>query len=242
MNFYIKYIALASCVLPIIVLADDRGSDLTGQIHLPEIENSLILVFQGAVNPKAAKGTAFFVTPDGIVVTADHVITDDSGKVYPTLLGIRPKQPNSNVLHFEIVKRFSQDSIPRDIALLRIINKDTQNPFPFLTLSSKHATDEAFMGKDVIMAGFPVIFGEVHSIPLFRKGIISSTRFNIDNSPILILDLGSMGGFSGSPVISMENGEVLGVVKGSSKSEPYSDFSVAFPIASTDLNGIQTDE
>jgi hypothetical protein len=38
-------------------------------------------------------------------------------------------------------------------------------------------------------------------VPAVRKGHITSTEISIDSVPILFLDLVSLGGYSGSPVI-----------------------------------------
>ena len=207
--------------------------------HMTQVEKSLIAICHSAPKRENILGTGFIATPNGLVITADHVITDDSGRVYPTLFGLRPDYPNYEQLHLELVKRFRSGLYGRDIAILRAIVNESQKIFPFIPLVEADSVSEELVAEEVIIGGFPLVFGEVYIWPLFRRGAISSTRYSYQKASVFVLDLPLVDGFSGSPVISLKDGKVIGIMRGSSKNRPESDFSVASPITSNDLVGIE---
>lgn len=42
-------------------------------------------------------------------------------------------------------------------------------------------------GGGEVIAGFPLVFGEVYEWPLFRVGVVASTRYKVGDSGILVL-------------------------------------------------------
>ena len=79
------------------------------------------------------------------------------------------------------------------------------------------------------------MFKDVKLFPFVRRGVVASTRLNTEGRPILVLDLPSVPGFSGSPVIEIDSGRVIGVVRGPPKERREVDFSVAAVINKDDL-------
>ena len=83
--------------------------------------------------------------------------------------------------------------------------------------------------------GYPLVFDKVYRWPLFRFGRISSVKYFLRDSKVLVLDLTSASGFSGAPVIRRSDGKVLGVQKGGATGNKQADFSLATVITVADL-------
>lgn len=90
-------------------------------------------------------------------------------------------------------------------------------------------------GDPVVIAGYPLIFDRPYFWPIFRSGIVSSTRYSYEGAKIFILDLGAVGGFSGSPVVRQNDLSVIGVVKGGTSRAKDSGFTAAFTLEPSDL-------
>ena len=69
----------------------------------------------------------------------------------------------------------------------------------------------AITGESVMIIGYPGLGTRQTQldVPAVRKGHIASTEISIDSVPMLFLDLVSLGGYSGSPVILEATGHML---------------------------------
>jgi hypothetical protein len=69
----------------------------------------------------------------------------------------------------------------------------------------------AITGESVMIIGYPGLGTRQIQldVPAVRKGHIASTEISIDSVPMLFLDLVSLGGYSGSPVILEATGHML---------------------------------
>jgi hypothetical protein len=108
-----------------------------------------------------------------------------------------------------------------------------------LVFSHFSVVEAGEVGEAVLISGFPLVFDKPHAIPLFRRGTIASHRYTCEGADILVLDLGCVTGFSGSPIILADTQNVIGVMRGSSKLNTHSDFSVAEILRSHDIVGLE---
>jgi hypothetical protein len=173
-----------------------------------------------AVNELRAKGqkpgigSGFIVNATGLVVTADHALFQKgTKKPLVALIGARPIGQELRWYRLRVVKRLRAGDTGRDIALLQL-ESDGQGGelvFPFLPISDTPAQ----LGDEVLIAGYPRVFRSgIRPFPLFKRGIVASMRVPVDSDLVMLLDVQSAAGFSGSPVVSLATGTVLGVVKG----------------------------
>ena len=199
------------------------------QIH--DIETRVVAICSDKPDTKNILGTGFIATKRGLVVTADHVIfNEQKNRVYKNLFCSWPTYPEPLWFRLSITKRFKQGAKGRDIALLQIIPDSRVKSYPFLEIG-----DEFEIGDPVLIIGFPLVFEKIYHWPLFRRGIIASTRYKYQDSRVIVLDLPAVDGYSGSPVFNLRNKKVVGIIKGGSAQRKGTDFSVAIVIEKTDL-------
>ncbi len=142
-------------------------------------------------------GSGFIISPDGYIVTNDHVagnateitVTMTNGKHYKaTVIGSDPVT---------------------DICLLKVDASD----LPYEVLGN---SDDVMIGEWVIALGNPFGLFEINDKPTVTVGVISSTGMNLE--PInnryyvnmLQTDAAINGGNSGGPLVNSE-GEVIGM-------------------------------
>jgi S1-C subfamily serine protease len=199
------------------------------QIH--DIETRVVAICSDKPDTKNILGTGFIVTKHGLVVTADHVIfNEQKNRVYKNLFCSWPTYPEPLWFRLSITKRFKQGAKGRDIALLQILPDSRVKSYPFLEIG-----DEFEIGDPVLITGFPLVFEKIYHWPLFRRGIIASTRYKYQDSRVIVLDLPAVDGYSGSPVFNLKNKKVVGIIKGGSAQRKGTGFSVAIVIEKTDL-------
>jgi S1-C subfamily serine protease len=199
---------------------------------LQSLEKSVVFITHS--EPKAvsefALGTGFLISSNATVVTVDHHVVDETtGVVREKLFAIH----ENKWWPMKVARRFRDGKGGRDIAVLK--------PAGLVRVSKfLEVSGEAKMGMEVAIAGFPKAFGdEVKLQPLFRHGFVSSTKLTNDSGgPIIVLDMTSVLGFSGAPLVNMQTGKVIGVFFGGLNNPPSSDFSLAAPLAMEDLKGL----
>lgn len=229
LKFKLLLLILIICLLPKAIFSLD--SDVQ---EISDYEKAVVAICHLKPDIKTIKGTGFIVTSTGLVVTADHVITDTQGRVIKKLFALRPTHPSVEVLQLTVVKRFREEPKGRDIAILKINSSPPPVNLPYISVGGKAET-----GDSILIVGFPLVFGKVYSWPLFRNGIIASTHYKIDSFPMLILDLSPAEGYSGSPVISLKTQKVIGVYKGHSKDRPQTNFSIANILKENDIQQLE---
>jgi len=171
-------------------------------------------------------GSGFIVSPDGYILTANHVIRDHEGKYYSTIL-ITMIDGSSEFA--TPAAPISVEVIGKDYALLKI---ETKKPLPFLTLGSN---DDVVIGGDAAIIGFPfsAIFPQKTQITRefcltgtfaaqSSEQVIVPTR-SLKNPALPIVQHNvqvdiiyfqgpSVKGVSGSPILSRDTGKVVGIV------------------------------
>ena len=151
--------------------------------------------------PMKTSGSGFVISPDGFLLTNNHVIATKYGyidNITVTLTG-------GNEYAAEIIGR---DEIT-DIALLKLEGSN----FPYVELGN---SDNLIIGEWVIALGNPFELFTVSNKPSASVGIISATDmdFGIQNSMIfqdmIQTDAAIFSGNSGGPLVN-SLGEVIGI-------------------------------
>jgi pSer/pThr/pTyr-binding forkhead associated (FHA) protein/S1-C subfamily serine protease len=149
-------------------------------------------------------GTAFGITPNGLLVTNRHNVRDDRGR---TATRIAVKFANtSRYLHAKLLRVSEQDSV--DLAILQIAEPGT-----YPTVSGVASSTAALEpGTPVVTIGFP------HSLDLPMEGETAKTSLSGGAvskhlSSLLQIDAYAGHGSSGSPVFD-SRGVVVGVIWG----------------------------
>ncbi len=196
------------------------------------IEVRVVAVAAGKPDFEHVRGTAFLVGPRGLLATAQHVVVNDKGEPLPNLFILRPTPPNitaSPAVVSRLVAR--EEKSTRDIAFLQVKRSESDPDLPYFEIGA-----DPGVGEQILTSGYPLVFDRVYRWPLFRFGRVSSTRYFLRDSKVLVLDMVSAGGFSGAPVIRMSDGRVLGVQKGGATGNPNAGFSIATEIRSKDVD------
>jgi serine protease Do len=140
---------------------------------------------------RIALGSGFIIDPSGYVVTNNHVVGDNAGKITVVF------QDNSK----HPAKLIGRDS-KTDLALLKI---DAKEPLPYVQWGD---SDAAKVGDWIVAVGNP--FGLGGSV---TAGIVSARGRDIHSGPFddfLQLDAPINRGNSGGPTFNM-SGEVIGI-------------------------------
>jgi S1-C subfamily serine protease len=166
--------------------------------------------------PGEALGSAFFVHPDGYLLSNNHVVAN--------AVSIKARTPNQQDHEVEVIAR---DPV-LDIALLRVVEPD--GPFPYLEVG---ASEEVGVGDSVVAIGNPL--GPGHSV---SQGIISQTGRELVKleSPagrqieFLQTDTAINPGSSGGPLITL-----TGAVIGMNTAIARSAHGIAFAVPSSQI-------
>ncbi len=137
-------------------------------------------------------GSGVVISPDGLMLTNDHVATDS--KKWPVRIG--QKIYTANVLGTDPVG---------DITLLQIQNaKD----LPFVEFAD---SDKLFVGQQVIAIGNPFATAEIAGEPTVTEGIISAVHsFQGAYSDAIQTDAPINPGNSGGPLLTLD-GKLAGI-------------------------------
>lgn len=138
------------------------------------------------IRTNSGSGTGFFITQDGFAITNEHVIGSDDRPSIKTYSG--------QTLFAKIVARDAEC----DLALLKVdINTS------WLGIEKKSSVG---IGDEVIAIGAPFALDYTVS-----KGIVSAKR-TADSRVFIQTDAAINSGNSGGPLISLDNGRVVGIV------------------------------
>ena len=178
--------------------------------------------------PFVSLGTGFFVDDACTVATAHHVVGGRArlSVQAPLREGEEPRYGRA-----EILKSFERN----DVAFLRVDLGDagcgayTHLPPPPRILQTE------LNGAEVLIAGFPSLEGGLTPrTPVYRRGIVASGEFGVPIAgttvPMYLLDLTGIPGFSGSPVVLTDSGQVIGVVHGPRRTDREFDLEWAAPL------------
>jgi serine protease Do len=164
-------------------------------------------------------GTGFLVTPDGYFVTAAHVLQEYKPKSAQMTVGLRQRSGDMSGLWFDVIERDE----PHDLALCKTVlplrkfaenknNPGTEQPVASLRVS----TGQPITGEFIAIAGFPL--GSWNpAIQFGTVAAIRTTNPNVGRVPagqreLLQISVSGNKGNSGSPVVELDTGEVIGVI------------------------------
>lgn len=144
-------------------------------------------------------GTGFFVSSNGIIATANHVVAPLTGR----LLVVTAKDGAWNN---ELEAKLLYQSTSTDIALLQVNQMNTTHVL-------LHETVEINLGEEIGFVGFPLEF----QYPFLSKTIISSKVSvpigdNIEACNQIVINNFVNHGNSGGPVFLGDTGEVIGII------------------------------
>lgn len=171
---------------------------------------------QDPQTPPQWLGTGFLVDQQCVVATAKHIMAG----VDRERLVVRLIVPNDSDEARTVPLAVLYEAPDRDLAFLRGRMPDgtTCQTGSLRALSIFAGDPKSLGGEPILMVGHPSLDEEgkqTIDFPIARAGIISSAELQVaPYGPMLLLDSASMAGFSGSPVMRVSTGEVVGVVFG----------------------------
>ncbi|MCD6117152.1 trypsin-like peptidase domain-containing protein [bacterium] len=168
-------------------------------------------------------GSGFIISPDGYILTNEHVIHNASEIVVTTTSG---KQYNAKIAGSDYVY---------DVALLKIDGSD----FPYVVLGN---SDDIIIGEWAIALGNPFGLFDVSAKPTVTVGVISATNMdfkgdlqvaNKSYTGMIQTDAAINGGNSGGPLVN-SLGQCIGIntiiISGSSYEKTSVGIGFAIPI------------
>ena len=182
---------------------EDGGFDLSRDVETPM--NAVLLL-----KDKEGTGSAVIISPDGVVLTAAHVVGRKEK--------IKALTQSGEELNLEVVRTHPF----YDVAVLRIVDGPEQ--LPCLPLAEGKAT----LGTSAYVLGSPA--GEELSFSVSR-GIVSGRR-EIGGKSFLQTDASVNPGNSGGPMVN-EQGQVMGIVSWKVAATEYEGLSFAVPAVRT---------
>lgn len=159
-----------------------------------------------AVETDEGKGTGFAISSDGKILTNEHVVED-----YENVLVAFPDD--------ELFEGTVTQTNPEiDLALIELENADV----PYLDLAKQTAFSS---GESINFIGNPLGF---HGIA--NEGtILDYTQTSDKEKDVIMMEAPVYRGSSGSPVIN-DDGEVIGVVYATTKTDDYGKVGLFIPI------------
>ncbi len=144
-------------------------------------------------------GSGFIISPEGYVVTNQHVIGDNPTRITVTLVGGE---------HYEA--ELIGSDYTSDIALLRL--RSRKRAFPFVRLGN---SDSVIVGEWVLAFGNPFGLFDINAKPTVTAGVVSNTGVSFRQQGriyrgMIQTDAAISSGNSGGPLVNAL-GEVIGV-------------------------------
>lgn len=164
-------------------------------------------------SPKPAvmsQGTGCFISPEGGILTAYHVVKDateimvttSSGKTFPAVI--------------------EKSSPSTDLAILRVYSESV---FEFLPIASAYSPK---LGEEVFTVGYPYT-GLLSKDPKFTDGVVSSLSGGLnDEAHLLQTTVSIQPGSSGGPLVTYE-GKLIGVISSTAALDAFFDATGTLP-------------
>jgi S1-C subfamily serine protease len=150
-------------------------------------------------------GTGFIVSPDGWIVTAAHVVVDSEKRHNDGVITV--VLPDGSIKIAEQLLPISDAMIARDFAVLKV----EKGSLPYLDMGDE---DEAPTGSSIAIIGFPLSANTDVKFCLSGSIAAQAPAIGVGNTKVDIIYFQgpSVKGISGSPVISLPSGKVVGIV------------------------------
>ena len=174
------------------VLSEDIPAELPAEASFAAAEQSLLYIRgYNAAGELKSTGSGFLVSPEGLAVTAAHVI-DGGARI--TAITRDGEEAEAEVLRCDL---------PTDIALLRL--PDASSGLPFLTM----AKGPPAAGATVRVLGYPI-----KDTLIITEGIVAAPFAVVSEKERMLLNCAIVNGMSGGPVLDGA-GRVVGMASGS---------------------------
>lgn len=157
------------------------------------------------VKTDAGYGTAFLISPDGYAITCNHVIS--GATTIEARFRMLGRAGSSDSWHNCKVVNAKVDL---DMALIKL---DGEN-FPYLPLAPEDRVIRK--GEEFILSGYPFGIRTEKDLTTYY-GYVASTDKQTDDNDLIRYNIGgeAKSGNSGSPLIALEDGRVIGILLGS---------------------------
>jgi S1-C subfamily serine protease len=186
--------------VPVVAALVERGDMLSLEIDLRRCDarecrfawQALALEGEGSEDAATTTGTCFAVSPDGLVLTAQHVV-EGAARIAVRFVGGAP-----------LLAKVEKVDSETDVALLRVAGPTPE----YLNLADDGAVR---LGEPVFTVGFPAVdvLGEE---PKYSEGSVGALAGLEGAPPSLQLSIAVQPGSSGGPVVN-DHGEVVGIVE-----------------------------
>ncbi|MCG8454152.1 MAG: serine protease [Spirochaetales bacterium] len=155
-------------------------------------------------------GTAFLVHEEGYLLTAAHLIGNESDD----LLVAPAKDPDEfSALSLDQVAALAVTTVAVDrvhnVALLRFV-RNIQVDAPDHLLGS---IDNVSLGDSVLGFGFPFGHQDLHNLAV-QRGMVSSKASLGNGTRLLLVDCMIHDGMSGGPLVAVQDGRAVGILVG----------------------------
>jgi S1-C subfamily serine protease len=230
--FLLVFLIIASCSQPLTQTKEPEKSLVGAKFE--KYREGIIHIGQKKIDgtqnlPITWLGTGFSVDNICTFATAKHIFRNaDRNHIV-----IRFQLPHLRQKVKTIPARILYEDDQTDIAFVKI-DEISKKPCQSKKIHSfPLSSDESLkslVGEPIIIIGHPKLAQKDTDIPILRIGNISSTEILWDSEPMILLDLIGVPGFSGSPVILMNTGHVVGVVYGPGPTARKFGFEWATPI------------
>jgi S1-C subfamily serine protease/SpoVK/Ycf46/Vps4 family AAA+-type ATPase len=165
------------------------------------VEGALLFIQVKQADGGEGSGTGFLISPDGYALTCNHVVQDTAA--IQARLRVKGRVGGSDSWHScKVIK-----TVPGlDIALIQLEGRD----FPSMKLAGEDR--EIKRGDPFVLIGYPL--GTASDYTSFL-GTVASEDHHDDYGKRCFINSEAKSGNSGSPVISQQDGSVIGILLGS---------------------------
>jgi S1-C subfamily serine protease len=171
----------------------EKKKPLREKSELDPIPNAVAATVE--VFTESGNGSGFIVHPDGLIVTARHVVDEDGVSARVVEVRLFADQPNEQTVKAVVFRSHRQ----LDFALLWLA---ADGSFPIMPIGDPQLLRAA---QTVFAIGNPA--GMPHTV---SKGIVSNPNAHFKHVPCIQTDTAIDHGNSGGPLVT-ESGEVVGI-------------------------------
>jgi serine protease Do len=209
------------------------------------VEFAVLPIWYNAPDPSfnmLVIGTGFLVTPEGYFITAAHVLEQYKPKSAQVTAGLRQRSGSGSGLWFDVIEKDEAHDLALCKTTIRLPKfvEQKENPGTEMPTASLHlSTAQPVTGEFIAIAGFPlgswnpaVQFGTVAAITTTNP---NAGRVPAGQRELLQISASGNKGNSGSPIIELDTGDVIGVIV---QAEPAPLFSAMQEVPLAQSSGI----
>lgn len=181
-------------------ITEESNESINYLTHKNIIEKSVVYI-----ESEKGSGSGFIFNSQGFAATCAHVV-NDAKKLFVKVID----EDNKPQVYKASIVKINEKT---DFAIIRI---EDSKGLKSIELDIDRA--EPHCGEEIVIYGYPLgdrLTDDVIDLNIsFAKGYVSSNQIK-DSIKKTMLDISAKHGNSGSPIISLENGKVLGILSGS---------------------------